>query len=340
MPDPLRKTVSASQVPAIFGLSPYQSRFSLYHWMRGTVDESRKEHGRMTFGTFVEPFILERAAEVLRLDVRHNKEQSYFRHASYPLGCTIDADVVCPVRGPGVIQAKAVDRSVFREGWTDRTAPKFIELQLATEMLVTGSQWGAIAVMIGNNDNVRIYERIRSPKLEAKIIEAAALFLADVKGGYEPDPIGAQDEIDVLDQLYGGEITAKELTIWNDRGLAEDARLLAWAKVETKRMTALERKLTPRILAAIGTAMTLRLPGSKVRRLVSGRSERVLRLPVRLHLRLAEAAALLPPGPHREAIIEAIGWEEVVRMESTSARLRISTFEGEEPDDDDLVMTP
>ena len=37
MPDPLRQSVSATQAPALFGLSPSETELTVYHYLIGTT---------------------------------------------------------------------------------------------------------------------------------------------------------------------------------------------------------------------------------------------------------------------------------------------------------------
>src|SRR5712671_4055890 len=110
MPDPERRTISATESPALFGASPYATPWMLYQRFANGVDIDSQGDNRMDWGQRLEPLILAHAAQELRLEVRPNREpdgtQRYVRRGR--LGCTRDGTVICPDRGPGAIETKAV----------------------------------------------------------------------------------------------------------------------------------------------------------------------------------------------------------------------------------------
>jgi hypothetical protein len=95
-------------------------------WQRFAKDMNLdgEADARMSWGTKLEPLILDQAADDLRLEVRQNREpngsQHYFRNGYF--GCHRDGDIICPDRGPGAIEAKA--SSTIAAGWRTGTAGK------------------------------------------------------------------------------------------------------------------------------------------------------------------------------------------------------------------------
>src|SRR3989442_9052297 len=128
MPDTTKQTISATQSPALFGVSPYMTRWMLLrHFIHGDPIDS-PEHERMTWGKKLQPLVLAQAAEDLHLEVRPNAEDVYLRSEHFPIGCTRDAEIICPDRGPGTLETKCVfDYGVWMQTWNGGKAlPKHI----------------------------------------------------------------------------------------------------------------------------------------------------------------------------------------------------------------------
>src|SRR6266568_3399516 len=97
MPDPARKTLSATETPVLFGVSPYSTRWMLLRRFIHGDEFANPEHNRMNWGTRMQPLLLQQAADDLHLKVTPNATDTYRRRGL--LGCTRDAEVFCPDRG-------------------------------------------------------------------------------------------------------------------------------------------------------------------------------------------------------------------------------------------------
>lgn len=199
MPDATKKTVSASQVAALYDKSPYLTKWMLFQQFASGVNVEQEMNERMEIGTLLEDDILELARRRLRLDITPNRE--YVRHATLPLGCTTDASIIDPSLGAGVVEAKSVDWLTWKETWTEEFAPPHIELQLQAQMLVLGSAWGLIPALVGGNE-LRLYRRLPNQEAFASISAEAVAFMKDVKEGNAPDPLGLPRELPWLKAMY------------------------------------------------------------------------------------------------------------------------------------------
>ena len=99
------------------------------------------------------------AAEDLKLEVRPNADDTYHRRGL--LGCTRDATIICPDRGPGALETKCIfDYRTWMADWGGGAfVPKPHEIQLQQQLLVgdgddgfaaEGSpyDWGVIAAWV------------------------------------------------------------------------------------------------------------------------------------------------------------------------------------------------
>lgn len=258
MPDSERKTVSASQVAEMLNLSPYGTRFTLFHWFQG-VEAPDQSDERMEWGKRLQAVILAATSERLKLDVANNDGDLYQRHETLPLGATIDGAVFSPDRGPGIAEAKNVDKFIYLDQWSATRAPDHIEIQLATQMIVEDAAWGVIAALVGGNELI-LYMRIRNRKgrLEQKIIKEAGLFMADVKAGKAPSPVGEPTELETIGLVWP---ETPELNIVDALGDAEAAELMAiyrYADANAKSGAKFAKSAKAKLLAATKDAFILR----------------------------------------------------------------------------------
>jgi hypothetical protein len=204
MPDPTKQTLSATQTPALFGASPYLTKWMLLrHFIHGDPIYSA-EHNRMSWGKKLQPLILAQAAEDLHLEVRPNETDSYVR--SGQLGCTRDAEIICPDRGPGALETKCCfDFGTWMRDWDGGASPpRHIEIQLQQQMFVGDGkrpyEWGVLAVWVCGD--IKYYERKPVPELHSQLAIEAKQFFLDVEAKREGEPFGEPIELPMLAKAF------------------------------------------------------------------------------------------------------------------------------------------
>jgi predicted phage-related endonuclease len=201
MPDPDRRTISATQSPALFNASPYITRFMLYYFLKGG-DIEPAVTSRMSWGTKLQPLVLEQAAADLKLEILPNMSNQYVRATFAPIGCTADALIRCPDRGPGTIETKCVfDYGTWMREWNGgKSPPRHYELQLQHQLAVGDGtnlyEWGVIAAWVGGE--MHYFERTRDKSVSGLIAAEAIRMMEAVAGNDEPDPFGAAVESPLL----------------------------------------------------------------------------------------------------------------------------------------------
>lgn len=287
MPDALRKTISATESPALLNASPYTTKWMLYRRFKLGEDLAAREHKRMDWGKRMEPLLLQAAAEELHLDVIPNADgeggsQAYVRRNL--LGCTRDARIICPDRGPGALEVKVCfDYSIWMRDWNaGRQPPRHIEIQNQQQQYVgDGEQsyrWGVIGVWCAGE--MTYFQRKPIPELWEILEREAAQFFDDVANDREPAPFGAPVEIPFLARAFplirGKELDLSELSTFQDitgdgliavpeedkrrLKLMEDARLLKYHEGERLGHERAERALKAEMLAVARDAEILKLP--------------------------------------------------------------------------------
>lgn len=258
MPDATRKTLSATETPALFGASAYLTRWMLFQKFAKGLDLDGDPDARMNWGKKLQPLIIAQAAEDLKLEVRPNAEDTYHRRGL--LGCTRDATIVCPDRGPGALETKCVfDFGVWMRDWDGgKRPPRSHEIQLQQQMYVGDGtepyRWGVIAAWLAGE--VHYFEREPIPDLWHELETEAARFFDDVANGREPNAFGDPVEWPLMAKLFATE-SGRVLDLQNDpEGIKLAGDVIALASSSEMRLfyEKNERNLKSKILAALNGA--------------------------------------------------------------------------------------
>jgi hypothetical protein len=218
VPDPLRMTLSATEAPALFGASPFLTKWMLFQKFANGENLDKPATERMDWGNKMQPIIIDQVSKERGLEVIPNPD-AYVRRGL--LGCTRDATIIAPGIGPGALEIKCVfDYRVWMQKWNGgKTVPREIELQIQQQMYVGEGEsdadnrartsdggkirsynWGLIAVWVCAD----VYYFERKPVLElwTELEHKAIGFFSDVRSKREPDPFGAAVELPLLNKLY------------------------------------------------------------------------------------------------------------------------------------------
>lgn len=208
MPDPLRKTISATEAPALFEVSPYTTKWMLYRRFACGNEAYHDPSVRMDWGKKIEPLIIAQAADDLKFDVKPNAgpdgEQVYVRNGLF--GCTRDAEVYAADRGRGACEVKCVfDYRTWMAEWNGgNKVPRQYEIQLQVQMKVGDGKksfgWGVFAVWVAGD--VHYFERKPIPKFWAALETEAEAFFRAVQDRNEPEPFGVPPEYPLLNECF------------------------------------------------------------------------------------------------------------------------------------------
>lgn len=208
MPDTSRSTISATEMSGLLGVSPYITRWMLFQRFAKGIEAPGPDHNRLDWGTKMEPLLLEQAAVDLRLEVKTNRQpdgsQIYLRRGL--LGCSRDADIYDPQRGPGALETKCCfDYKILMQEWDGgKTPPRQHEIQLQQQMYVGDGkkpyEWGTIALWCGGD--MTYFHRKPMLDLWKTFEDEARKFFDDVIAGTEPEPFGSPVEIPLLKIIF------------------------------------------------------------------------------------------------------------------------------------------
>jgi predicted phage-related endonuclease len=180
--------VGASEIAALFDVSPYCTRFELYHRKAGNV--AVPEFGgneRIEAGIRLEPVIIDWACDKWGYAKAETPKRL---ENGKGLGGHPDQLVTCPERGRGLLEVKTADWLVAKS-WGDEP-PLHYQLQALSYMGLAGVQWADIVILIGGNELRRFQIEFR-PGLFAEIERRVGEFWQSIADGNAPKPDYTRD---------------------------------------------------------------------------------------------------------------------------------------------------
>lgn len=258
--------VGASEVPALFDSSPYLTRFELWHRKNGTIDtpafnaladDGTPEDERIYWGVRLEAAIIEAAKERYGYT---DREQVDRLSNGKGLGGHPDRRVICPKRGPGILEIKTADWLV-RKQWGDEPPMHYL-LQSQSYQGLDGVQWGDVLVLVGGNKLERFCYSFR-PKIYAEIEKRVAAFWQSVEAN-EPPPADYARDLETLTDLYR-EGSDETIDLTGDNLAADAAHRFLWAREARTKAQAEEDTAKAELLDKLGTASVGMLNGYLLR---------------------------------------------------------------------------
>ncbi len=195
------RDVTASVAAALFGAHEYETPLSLFMRKTGQSTNDLEDSGPIRRGRLLESV----AVQVLREEnpnwmIRYNNGDNryYYRDAKSRLGCTPDVEVYDPERGPGIVQIKSVEASIYRRKWLndDREPdpPLWIAVQAVIEATLTGSEWAAVApIVVGHGVEMPLIDVPLHAGMMQQLRTKVAEFWQRVADGRPYDPDFAKD---------------------------------------------------------------------------------------------------------------------------------------------------
>ena len=182
--------ITSTEISALFGCSPYQTAFELWHRKMSGVVIQLKKNERMFWGTRLEAAIAAGIAEDQGWTIRRMDE--YVRQPKLRMGASFDF----AISDDGLLEIKNVDSLAYRDGWLvngdDIEAPPHIELQVQHQLTVSGRAYAYIGALIGGN-SLKLIRREPMPEIISAIRQKVAEFWKSIDDNIEPSPTFPQD---------------------------------------------------------------------------------------------------------------------------------------------------
>lgn len=176
------KTMSASKIAAVVGLSPWDSRFSLWHKMAGQIMQEPINEA-MARGHYLEPACLAWFRDQHPdFDV---SPHGPWGHPSYVWATATPDGDVCRPDGPAIFEAKADDSPEWdhREGMIPKGYYAQVQFQLACR---GGGVDTCYVVRLGEWLRFEEYVIVSNPSYQAWLMGEAASFMDTLPWGANP----------------------------------------------------------------------------------------------------------------------------------------------------------
>lgn len=365
MPDPTLKTVSASQIPGLFGESQWTTRFLLWQHFAGNVDLDESSDDRMEWGTRLQAPVMDHLQEQLGLEILNNASDLYFRHPKheqpgYQFGCTPDGYVWSPDRGLGFVEIKCVDGRIYSESWTPKTAPKHVEIQHQVQLMVPipelldldpsldyssvrpffedhygeEVQWGMIVAFVGGN-SLKIIERKVKPAIQKAVRSEVKSFFNSLAQKMPPSVAGLSCELPALNELYPETIdkTLHDEDFGDDVGelLLELQSHEYWGAQARLAKSELQ-KAKVQLVQRFGEAERIRISGAvaKLKKIAIEGTTKAL--PPHVNALIRAAAEREQEPQFKNALKMAADFSVTTRKPSTQNRITVAILADEIPD--------
>lgn len=254
--------VGASEVAALFDCSPYLTHFELWHRKAGNIAtpdfmaDGAANNERIEAGIRLEPAIIEWACERWGYERRETPKNLSNGNG---LGGHPDQLVICPVRGPGVLEIKTADWLVAKK-WGDEPPLNYL-LQNQTYQGLSGCKWGDVVVLVGGNQLKRFQYDFR-PAIYAEIEARVTAFWQSIRANDPPAPDYSRDG-DTLAEVLG-EPTDEVIDLRHDNHADHLAAEFLAAKAERNAAEARMDIAKCELLLKIGDAGRALLPAHTI----------------------------------------------------------------------------
>jgi predicted phage-related endonuclease len=183
------KYLTASDIPAVAGKSPFKSPLRVWNEKQGLVPD-QVETPLMRRGRWLEPAAVKGMQERYP-DWLITQPGIFLVERQLRLGATPDCFIVRPGdKGTINCQIKTVGPFVFEREWADGP-PEWVRIQTATEGLLLGSVTNFVCALVVESHGIdfTLYELPRRPSDEAVILDVVADFWrrVDQQDPYPPD---------------------------------------------------------------------------------------------------------------------------------------------------------
>jgi putative phage-type endonuclease len=243
-----KENLNSTEVPALYGISPYKTHFEMWHMKKGNLVDLFKETNRTRNGQRFQQVIAEAIVEQYYPGGELIPFDEYVTIEGLRLGSSFDY-VVFHNGTKRILEIKKVDRLEYKRKWTNEEGPPHIEMQLQHQMGVANIADGTIGVMVG--DDFKIVERKLQEPIFADILDKAAKFWKSIDDNTPPDETWP-DDASIVAKLYSFAEADKVITSTEDIDNAVAAYKLYSEQIAAlEGMRAVEKA---KILKAIGDA--------------------------------------------------------------------------------------
>lgn len=247
------KDITSTEIAALFGISPYLTKYELWHRKKNQELGQFEPNERMKWGTRLQESIARGIAEDEAWNIRPMKE--YIRWPELRIGSSFDycIGVAKEPFSEWLLEIKNVDGLAFKEGWLvdgeNVEAPPHIELQVQQQLLISEYGLAFIGALVGGNKVVLIKREV-DKAIHDEIKKQVAAFWKSIEDNQEPEPDFKRDA-DFIARLYGK--AEKDSVAYADQEVTDLAMLYRHASEAAKVADTQKKEYKAKILTKIGT---------------------------------------------------------------------------------------
>jgi len=254
--------MSASKIAAVVGLSPYESRFSLWHKMAGQMQQE-PQNEVMARGHYLEPAIIHWFSDQ-HPDFDVTTKTAYAHHEHRDFTASPDGDV-CRPDGPAILEVKADDSPEWdsREGLIPKGYYAQVQWQLACVGLDT-----CYVARLGEWLRFEEYVIVANPSMQQWLFDEATAFMDTLPCGsnpQRPNLDGHTATYEAVRKLHPGIDPAVKVDVpvdlWNLYDESKGQLDLLTASHRRAKSTLLDLMGDARIATCAGTDVLRRQPG-------------------------------------------------------------------------------
>ena len=250
------KMLTASDVPAMLGLSPWMSPFSLAMAKLGLRDRVVETFAMRT-GKVLEPVVADQYHLQTGYPLEDLGRHTIIRCAAHPwLGASLDRLVTFPDGSLGVVEIKTTtDYEATGEGSVKR---RMYEVQLQTQLLCAGLTRGVLVVAIGNRE-LWVNEYAPHAKLQSVILERGKAFMDGLGTGELPSP--THQDASFVREMFPDDDSGATLNLGEEHAVWADAIADANERMRAAKAAADEAKA--KLAWAMGSSPLAMLPDGR-----------------------------------------------------------------------------
>lgn len=248
--------LTSTEVSALFDLSPYSTKFELWHRKKSNTQSDFKGSERTVWGERLEPAIAKGIAVDNGWTVIPKKE--YIRIEEARAGSSFDFAVLEKhenetLTEKALLEIKNVDSLIFKENWLIENgevieAPPHIELQVQHQMWVSGIRKAYIGALVGGN-KLTLLEREWDDEIISQIKTKVSQFWESIDNNEEPQPDFTKDA-DFVAKLYSHSEPGTVGTA--DEKIQELAALYSEVAAEERDAASRKKAIKAELLTRIG----------------------------------------------------------------------------------------
>lgn len=214
------QNINSTEVSALFGLSPYQTKFELYYQKKVGYPTQIEESERMKWGTRLQNSIAQGIAEDKNWSVVAMPE--YIYDEKLKVGSSFDFKVTDPQKA--ILEVKNVDGLIYRNQWAADDnggieAPPHIEMQVQHQMYCADLDRAYIGVLVGGN-TIQLIERTRDEEIIKEQNNEIEKFWESIASGKPPTPDFEKDSA-FITKLYSRATEGKVISLQGNSEINE-----------------------------------------------------------------------------------------------------------------------